>query len=112
MFYLGVYIFKGLNKEKITPVESFNYDYVKELYEFEHVQTDTKRLRVILYAKYEEANLPKVMETQCHYLTMTQRKKLLKLLHGFEELFDGILGTKKTDTVGFWLKEDAKKICS
>ena len=39
------------------------------------------------------------METQCQHLTMTQRNELLKLLQKFEELFDGILGTWKTDTV-------------
>ena len=33
------------------------------------------------------------MENQCQHLPMTQRNKLLKLLHGFEELFDGMLGT-------------------
>ena len=42
--------------------------------------TETKLLSVILYAKYEKADLHQVIETQCHHLTMTQRKYLLKLL--------------------------------
>ena len=32
---------------------------------------------------------------------MTQRNELLKLLQIFEELFDGTLGTQKTDPVDF-----------
>ena len=35
------------------------------------------------------------METQCKYLTITQRNGLLKLLQKFEYLFDGTLGTWK-----------------
>ena len=63
MIDLGTYIFKDLNKEKITPKELFTNAHVKEVYESEHVNTATKQLRVILYAKYEKANLHKVMET-------------------------------------------------
>ena len=52
------------------------------------------------------------MENQCQHLTMTQRNDLLKLLKKFEELFNGTLGTWKTDTVDLELQEDAKPICS
>ena len=52
------------------------------------------------------------MENQCQHLTMTQCNELLKLLHKFEELFDGTLGTWKIDSVEFELKEDTKPICS
>ena len=41
---------------------------------------------------------------------MTQRNELLKILQKFEELFDGTLGTWKTDLVDLKLKEDAKPI--
>ena len=51
------------------------------------------------------------MENQCQHLEMTKRNELLKLLHKPEELFDGTLGTWKTDPVDFELKEDAKSIC-
>ena len=44
------------------------------------------------------------METRCQHLT------LLKLLHIFEELFGGTLGTRKTDPVDFELKENPKPI--
>ena len=50
------------------------------------------------------------METQCQHLTMIQRNELLKLLQKFEELFDGTLGTWKTDSVDFELKDDWKPI--
>ena len=58
-------------------------------------------MRVLLDAKYEKSDLHKVKETQCQHLTMTQHNDLLKLLHKFEELFDGTLGTWKTDPVDF-----------
>ena len=50
------------------------------------------------------------MENQCQHLTTTQHNALLKLLHIFEELFDGTLGTWKRDPVNFKLKGDAKQI--
>ena len=52
------------------------------------------------------------METQCKHLSTTQRNELLQLLQKIEELFDGTLGTWKTDQVDLELKEDAKPIFS
>ena len=52
------------------------------------------------------------MENHCQHLTMTQRNELLKLLHKFEELFNGIFGTCKTYLIKLELKEYAKQICS
>ena len=57
-------------------------------------------------------DLHKVMETQCRNFKMTQRNELLKLLQKFEELFNGRLGTCKTDPVYYELKEDVEPICS
>ena len=54
MVNVGTYIFKYLNTGKITPEESFTNAYVKELYESYHVRTTTKRLRIIVDAKYEK----------------------------------------------------------
>ena len=68
------------------------------------MRNDTKILRVILDAKYEKADLHKVMENQPQHLPMTQRNELLKLLHKFEEVFDGTLGTWKTNPVDLELK--------
>ena len=66
--------------------------------------TATKQFSVILNAKYEKADLHKVMENQFQHLTMTKRNELLKLLQKLEELFGGTLGTWKTDPVDFKLK--------
>ena len=52
------------------------------------------------------------MENKFQRLTMTQRNKLLKLLHKLEEFFDWTLGTWKTDPVDFEFKKDVKPICS
>ena len=41
---------------------------------------------------------------------VTQHNLLLKLLQKIKELFDEILGTWKTDTVNFELKEYAEPI--
>ena len=51
------------------------------------------------------------METRCQYLTMTQRNELLKLLHKFVELFNGTLGTWKTNPVDSKIKK-LKPVCS
>ena len=52
------------------------------------------------------------MENQCQNLTETQHNELLKLLQKSEDLFDGTLGTWKTDPVEFELQEDVKPIFS
>ena len=70
---------------KIIPEEFSTNAYVKELYETEHVHSSTKKLRVILYAKYENADLHKFMETQCQRLEITRHNEVLKLLLRFEE---------------------------
>ena len=91
---------------QIKRKESFTDAYVEEVYKSAHVCTATKRLHVILDAKYEKSDLHKVMETQCQHLRMTQRNDLLKFLQKFEELFDGTLSTWKTYPVDLELKED------
>ena len=80
MVDLGTYVLKYLNIGKVKPEDFSTEAYVKEVYKSENVRTATKRLHVILYAKNEKADLQKVMESQCHHLTITWRKYLLKLL--------------------------------
>ena len=89
----------------------FTGAYVEEVYESEHVRTDTKRLCVILYAKYEKEDSHKDMETQCRHLTMTQCNGMIKLLQRFEEFFSGTIVTWKTDPVDLKLKGDVTPIC-
>ena len=68
-------------------------------------------MRVIIDAKYEKADLHKVMENQCQHLTKTQRNYLIKLLQEIKWLSYGTISTLKTHPVDFKLKEDMKPIC-
>ena len=52
---------KYLNIGKIKPEESFMNAHPEKNYELEKIHPDNKRLCVILYPKYEKANLHKVM---------------------------------------------------
>ena len=61
MVDLGAYIFTNLNTGEIKHGESFTVASVKEVYKSESIYTATKILRVILYAKYEKADLHEVM---------------------------------------------------
>ena len=58
---MGMQKFKYINTGKITPEESFMDAYTEDNYELEQIHPDNKWLRVIWYAKYEKANLHKVM---------------------------------------------------
>ena len=87
MVGLGRYVFKYLNTGGNTPEEYFTYSYVEEVYESEHVRTTTKTLRVTLDAKYKEADLHNVVETQCQNLTTKQRNDSLKLLQNSKSCF-------------------------
>ena len=61
MVDLGMHKCKYLNTGKLTPEESLVNAYTEENYEQEQINPDNKRLCVILYDKYEKANLHKVM---------------------------------------------------
>ena len=71
MVDLGEYIFKYLNKGKVTREELFTNYYAGEVYESEHAHTAKKRFCIILDTKYEKLDLHKVMENQYQHLTMT-----------------------------------------
>ncbi len=69
----------------------------------------TKRLIKIIDAKYEKANLKAMTEQDClNHLSATDKDKLLKLLHEFEELFNGTLGDWDCNLVLLQLKEGAQ----
>ena len=67
----------------------------------------TNRAVRILDAKYEKADLPKIVDS-CDHLDDTEKDELLQLLKKYEGLFDGTLGNWKTSPVHFELKEGAK----
>lgn len=66
--------------------------------------TDAERIQQIIDAKYCPADLEKIVE-ECTHLSKEEQKQLLKLLHKYEHLFDGTLGTWQTDPVDLELKE-------
>ena len=68
---------------------------------------ETKRVVNILDAKYEKADLPKLISDNCTHLDSSKQKELLALLSNFNELFDGSLGDWKTEPVSLGLKEGA-----
>ena len=80
MVDLGTYEFKDSEAEKIAPEELFMIVYADEVYESEQFLTSTRRLRLILDAKYEKEYLNNVMEKQYKHLTEVQRNELLELL--------------------------------
>ena len=67
-------------------------------------------MRILSDAKYEKADLHKVVETQYKHLTITQHNELLQLLQKIEVFFNRTLSTRKKDTVDFELEEDTKPI--
>jgi hypothetical protein len=67
----------------------------------------SERIKQILDAKYEPANLSDVT-AKCTYLTEQQREDLYYLMKKYENLFDGTLGTWKGDDYDIELRNDAK----
>jgi hypothetical protein len=66
------------------------------LYAHDPNTTDAERIQSIIKSKYCPADLTKIVE-ECTHLDNTEQRQLLKLLQKFEGLFDGTLGTWKTD---------------
>ena len=87
---------------------SFFLNYFDTAYEPISTKEMTNRAVEILDAKYEKADLQKIVDEYCSHLTKDQQIQLLRVLEEFEELFDGTLGDWKTSPVQFELKQDAK----
>jgi len=58
------------------------------------VDEATQRLKCILDAKYESADLEQIV-AQCTNLNNEQKQSLKELLNKYKALFDGTLGTWK-----------------
>jgi hypothetical protein len=82
-------IFKLQEKSKIEKAWAVNNRIMRD--ESESTKELTNRAVKILDAKYEKADLPEIVETQCKHLDAHQWKELLNLLLEFEDLFDGTL---------------------
>ena len=67
----------------------------------------TERLKKILDAKYEKANLREIADASTH-LTVEEREELYELLQKYESLFDGELGVWKDEEYNIELKPDVQ----
>ncbi len=75
--------------------------------ESKSITESTNRIKRILDAKYEKADLPSLVARQSK-LNGKQQKLLLALLEKYASLFDGTLGTFKDTAYNIELKEGAK----
>ena len=62
------------------------------------------RIQSIIDAKYTKTDLTQVVKT-CIDLTACEQIELLKLLQKFEDLFDGTLGSWKSDPIDLELQD-------
>ena len=67
------------------------------------VESETNRIKQILDAKYEPANLEEIAEQSLH-LSKEEQQQLYQLLIKYKSLFDGTLGTWKNETLSIKLK--------
>jgi hypothetical protein len=79
------------------------FDYLESVI----VNEATQRMRRILDAKYEKADIDKVTDS-CEHLTEDERAKLNRLLRKHEYLFEGKLGEWNTSPIELELKDDVK----
>jgi hypothetical protein len=79
----------------------------EESYESQALNDASSRLKKILDTKYEPADLDKIAHN-CDYLTDDEQMQLLSLLHKYQHLFNGSLGTWNDKPYDIELKADAK----
>ena len=89
-------------------------DWVEELeqeilFSQDPATTDAERIQNIIDAKYCPADLEQIVN-ECTHLTQPERDELLKLLQKFEHLFDGTLGTWRTEPIDLELKDPNVKL--
>jgi hypothetical protein len=88
-----------------SPINEFYWH--EEIYESQALIDASSRLKKILDAKYEPADLDKIARN-CDYLTDDEQTQLLSLLCKYQHLFDGSLGTWNAKPYNIELKPDAK----
>ena len=77
------------------------------LFEENSESTVQRKLVKLLDNDYAQADLQAVVN-ECHYLTMEEKRSLLKLMQKYKDLFAGKLGTWNCPPVSFELKPNAK----
>jgi hypothetical protein len=88
-----------------SPINEFYWH--EESYESQALNDASSRLKKILDAKYEPADLDKIAHN-CDYLTDDEQMQLLSLLHKYQHLFNGSLGTWNDKPFDIELKAYAK----
>jgi hypothetical protein len=68
------------------------------------VTTDAERIQGIIDAKYTKADLEAITK-ECKIINTDEKEQLHQLLKKFEHLFDGTLGTSKTEPIELKLKD-------
>ena len=63
------YDFNVLIAKTVKPQESFINAYAKKCLKYEGAISSTRRMRIILYAKYKKSYLNKVMAEKCQHLS-------------------------------------------
>ena len=91
-------------KPSITRALCASTNYAQEP---ESTRTATKRVVVILDAKYE-VNIPAIVKENCSHLSATDREKLLSMLLQCKPLFDSTLGDWNLPPVSFDINEGMK----
>ena len=95
------YYFKSITDKTVKLEESFVNSYFHECLGYKSVINSTRRMRIILDAKYNRADLNKVTTEKFQHLTATKIHRILHLLNEFEDLFNGTLGMWETTPVDF-----------
>jgi hypothetical protein len=88
-----------------SPVNEFYWH--GEIYKSQALNDASPRLQKILDAKYEPADLDKIA-CNCDFLTDDKQMQLLLLLHKYQHLFNGPLGTWNAKSYNIELKPNAK----
>ena len=92
--------------KSIDSISDANIDALEHEILFSH-DPDTigaDRIQSIIDAKYTKTDLTQVVKT-CKDLTASEQLELLKLLNKFEDLFDGTLGSWKSDPIDLELQD-------
>jgi len=96
--------------ESVDKLDSKYVDHFEQELLFIHypISTDAERIQSIIDKKYSKQDLDQICDA-CKRLSTPDKKRLHSLLMKYENLFDGTLGTWKTDPVQLELKDPEAK---
>jgi predicted aspartyl protease len=92
------------------PMKDIDATYSEAYYvEDSHIVNESmERIKRILDAKYEPANLEEIVKNNCSHLSPEEQKSLHELLTKYEGLFDGTLGRWTGEPYDIEVKPNAK----